>query len=355
MATSNKIDDQFVNKPSGLTFDDLIKEYQQKGATEQRITQSGEAGDVIDNIPIQYGNGWSAYEDQPIIGYEGQGESATPIYGNKALGGFTQNKDGVNYHYDTQGNFKGAEKDSTSFYDQFGPMIMAAMTMGGGAGLLGNALFPSLSGASAAGAGGALAGGVNAGLKGQNILKGALKGGLSGAGALKLGDILGADVVGQDFKNLTLGDANRAISFAQNPTARGALNIASKYLPNDINLGDTGLSVTDILKGVNTAQAFTSGDHRRMFDAATNMFGASSSLLPQSTSKTTPNTDPAAVENTFTPTQSVATTGQSDTGPIQLMTDIFGTDISKAQKTGARGYGFSAGGDIDELLRLLRN
>jgi hypothetical protein len=37
------------------------------------------------------------------------------------------------------------------------------------------------------------------------------------------------------------------------------------------------------------------------------------------------------------------------------MTDIFGTDISKAQKAGARGYGFSAGGDIDELLRLLRS
>ena len=57
--------------------------------------------------------------------------------------------------------------------------------------------------------------------------------------------------------------------------------------------------------------------------------------------------------NPFTPTRSAPV--QTDTGPIQLMTDVFGTDISKAQKTGARGYGFSAGGDIDELLRLLRS
>lgn len=60
--------------------------------------------------------------------------------------------------------------------------------------------------------------------------------------------------------------------------------------------------------------------------------------------------------NPFAPTpKATPSTSQTDTGPIQLMTDMFGTDISKAQKTGARGYGFSAGGDIDELLRLLRS
>jgi hypothetical protein len=37
------------------------------------------------------------------------------------------------------------------------------------------------------------------------------------------------------------------------------------------------------------------------------------------------------------------------------MTDLFGSDISKAQKASARGYGFAAGGDIDELLRILRS
>lgn len=58
--------------------------------------------------------------------------------------------------------------------------------------------------------------------------------------------------------------------------------------------------------------------------------------------------------NPFTPTPRAAPV-QSDTGPIQLMTDIFGTNIATTQKAGARGYGFSAGGEIDELLRLLRS
>jgi len=67
------------------------------------------------------------------------------------------------------------------------------------------------------------------------------------------------------------------------------------------------------------------------------------------------NQNVAATDNTFKPTQLAAAPVQSDTSPIQLMTDIFGTDIAKAQKTGARTYGFSGGGDIDELLQLLRS
>jgi hypothetical protein len=58
--------------------------------------------------------------------------------------------------------------------------------------------------------------------------------------------------------------------------------------------------------------------------------------------------------NPFKPEQSGRPPSQTDTGPIQLMTDIFGTNIATTQKAAARGYGFSAGGDIDELLRLLR-
>jgi hypothetical protein len=58
--------------------------------------------------------------------------------------------------------------------------------------------------------------------------------------------------------------------------------------------------------------------------------------------------------NPFAPAPK-STPSQTDTGPIQLMTDVFGTNIATAQKAAARGYGFSAGGDIDELLRLLRS
>jgi hypothetical protein len=59
--------------------------------------------------------------------------------------------------------------------------------------------------------------------------------------------------------------------------------------------------------------------------------------------------------NPFKPTPAPSAPSQTDTGPIQLMTDVFGTNIATAQKAAARGYGFSAGGDIDELLRLLRS
>lgn len=48
-------------------------------------------------------------------------------------------------------------------------------------------------------------------------------------------------------------------------------------------------------------------------------------------------------------------TGQSATGPLQLMQDYFGTDISRINSTPASAFKLSGGGDIDELLRLLRS
>jgi hypothetical protein len=339
MATSNVIDD-------------LIKEYLQKGATTRRDVMEGEEMKSYYD-PTDLGGGWNAWEKPgKQIGMQGQGEDVTPIYEQPGLGGFSRKEgDFVNF-YDTEGQLvhrqKWNENDLKSIWGDLGPLAMAALTAGGGAGVLGNSLF-GLQGAAAAGAGGALAGGVNAGLTGRNILTGALRGGLGGAGALKLGNILGTDV--------TVGDVSKAVNFAQNPTLNNLFGAASKYLPSDISLGNTGISVNDIMKGVNAAQAFTSGDHRRMFDAATGMAGGPSSSAVQSTSSTqsaAPQNE-AAADNAFKPTQSAAIPVQSDTGPIQLMQDIFGTDIASAQKTGARGYGFSGGGDIDELLRILRS
>jgi hypothetical protein len=42
------------------------------------------------------------------------------------------------------------------------------------------------------------------------------------------------------------------------------------------------------------------------------------------------------------------------TGPLQLMQDYFGTDVSRINSTPASAFKLSGGGDIDELLRLLR-
>ena len=244
-----------------ITLQELKDMYAEKGGTTQRITQSGEAGDVIDYLTNDLGEGFSAREDQPIIGYEGQGMDATPIYGDKVLSGFTQAKDGMDYFYDPEGVFQGSQKsqEADSFWDTFGPLIMGAVTMGGGGAFLGNSLF-GLTGTAAAGAGGALAGGVNAALTDQNILQGALKGGVGSAGAMELGNT-----------GFTLGDVNKAINFAQNPTLAGAANLASPYVTTNFELGDTGFTTNDLLKGVNTIQALGSGDDKRIFDTITGL------------------------------------------------------------------------------------
>ena len=244
-----------------MTLEELKKLYAEKGATTQRITQSGDAGDVIDYLTNDLGEGFMAREDQPIIGYEGQGMDATPIFGDKVLSGFTQAKDGMDYFYDPEGVFQGSRKsqEADTFWDTFGPLIMGAVTMGGGGAFLGNSLF-GLTGTAAAGAGGALAGGVNAALTDQDILTGALKGGVGGAGAMELGNT-----------GFTLGDVNKAINFAQNPTLAGAANLASPYVTTNFDIGDTGFTTNDVLKGVNTVQALGSGDNRRIFDTITGL------------------------------------------------------------------------------------
>ena len=257
-----------VATPSGsFTLDDLKALYKQKGATEQRITQSGDAGDVIDYIPIQYGNGWSAFENdnRKIIDYIGSGMDATPVYDDapKTLGGFSKQEGDYITDYDLEGNAiarrKWNESDLKNMWDYLGPIAMGAITMGGGAGLIGNSLF-GLTGTAAAGAGGALAGGFNAAVNDQNILTGALKGGLGSAGALEIGNT-----------GFTLGDVNKAINFAQNPTLAGAANLASPYVTTNFDIGDTGFTTNDLLKGVNTVQALGSGDNRRIFDTITGL------------------------------------------------------------------------------------
>lgn len=260
-----------------LTLQELKDLYAEKGATEKRYTDT-EQGRTEDDIAVQYGDGWSAFENdnRKIIDYIGQGMDATPVYDDapKTLGGFSKQEGDYITDYDVNGNFLGRHKWNESnlkkIIQDLGPLAMAAVTMGGGGAFLGNSLF-GLTGAGASAAGGALAGGINAYGNDQDILKGALLGGVSGAGTAKLSDILGADALGGTFKNATLGDVNKAINFAQNPTAAGAVNLASPYMTTNFELGDTGFTTNDLLKGVNTAQALGSGDNKKIFDAITGL------------------------------------------------------------------------------------
>jgi hypothetical protein len=250
-----------------MTLEELKALYEEKGATEKRYTDT-EQGRTEDDIALQYGNGWTAFENdnRKIIDYIGSGMDATPVYDDapKTLGGFSKQEGDYIYNYDPEGNYLGRNKwnesDLKMMWDAIGPVVMGAMTMGGGAGALGSYLFPSLGATAAAGAGGALAGGFNAAVNDQDILKGALKGGVGSAGALQLGDT-----------GFTLGDVNKAINFAQNPTLAGAANLASPYVTTNFELGNTGFTTNDLLKGINTVQALGSGDNKRIFDTITGL------------------------------------------------------------------------------------
>ena len=252
-----------------MTLEELKALYNEKGATEKRYTDT-EQGRIEDEIPIQYGDGWFASNAAPeIIGYQpgaGGGEGGdlpVPIYStDKKLGGFAKQEGDYVYNYDPEGNYTGRtkwnENSLKTMIQDLGPIALAALTAGGGAGLtsLGETLF-GLEGAGATAAGGALAGGVNAYGNDQNILKGALLGAASGAGSTALGDT-----------GLTVGDVKKAYDVIQNPSIAGIVNAASPYMPN-VSVGDGAVSLNDVLKGVGTAQALSSGDYNQIFKAIT--------------------------------------------------------------------------------------
>ena len=189
---------------------------------------------------------------------------ATPVYDEapKTLGGFSKQEGDYITDYDLNGNAiarrKWNESDLKTMWNDLGPIVMAAMS-GPAGGWLGEALGLGLTGTAAAGAGGALAGGFNAAMNDQNILQGALKGGAGSAGALQLGDT-----------GFTLGDATKAINFAQNPSAAGAVNLFAPSV-GGTQIGDTGVSLGDVFKGVGTAKALGSGDNQQIFNAITGL------------------------------------------------------------------------------------
>ena len=254
-----------------MTLEELKALYGEKGGMQQRVTTT-EQGDIIDYIPTQLGEGWTAYEKPgDIIGYEGQGMDATPISAPSSLGGFTKQEGDYVTTYDLNGNVidrhKWNENDLKTMWNDIGPVAMAALTGPGGAEWLGNSLF-GLSGTAAAGAGGALAGGFNAAVNDGNILKGALLGGAAGAGGAELGDT-----------GIKVSDVKKAYDFIQNPSLAGIVNAASPYVP-EISAG--GMSLNDVLKGVGTAQALGSGDYNKVFKAFTGMAGDQGKSLKSS-------------------------------------------------------------------------
>ena len=96
--------------------------------------------------------------------------------------------------YQSQVGYQGGSNSFTDFVREIAPFALTAATAGGGGAWLGNLLAPGAAAATQAALGGAAFGGGISALTGQNVLKGALLGGLGGYASSTLGQALNAGV-----------------------------------------------------------------------------------------------------------------------------------------------------------------
>ena len=283
-----------------MTLEELKALYAEKGATQQRVTPS-EQGDIIDYIPVQLGEGWTAYEKQPteIVDYIGQGMDATPIYKQLApeekLGGFTKQEGDYVTTYDLNGKVidrhKWNESDFKTMWNDLGPIIMAA--------------------------GSTYLGGIPLG-----------ETGLTAANAVSAAKAI---------------DSGNPLGFLS--SISGALDQAG------VNLD--GMSTKDVLKYIGLANTVTGG-------AISNALGGGSSSNTGSgatpATQPQPSSDPsvlALLAGNQQP-QVIQTASQDPYTTIKSMEDVFGSDI--AYKLKALGAPRNlASTDLDALARLLRN
>lgn len=227
------------------TFADLTKAYNEKGATTRRDVMEGEEMKTYYE-PTDLGGGWMAWEKPPeIIGVEGQGENAVPIYSKPELGGFSRKEgDKVNF-YNLNGDVVHSQNWNESAFNMawqdVGPVAMAALTAGGAGGALGSTLLGEGASQIASNAlGGALLGGGGAALSGGNVLQGALLGGAGGA----LSGYMAGDTAtsSNSLANVNTVELNAAYDAASNMVdsgmSAGQINeqlVSAGYDPNVIN------------------------------------------------------------------------------------------------------------------------
>jgi hypothetical protein len=206
-----------------------------------------------------------------------------------------------------------------------------------------------------------------AAIQGKDPVTALLTGGASAGTAAITGNIPGfsdlPDFVKRTINagiatNLSGGDGSKAAASAliNSAISKASSQVAAYRKDNnaDLNaLAQSGLNTAnpnDVLLAGNQA----SSNFPLNFSAAPDKTVASGTPY-SSTSINDPVNMLTESNNPFTPTQVAANTVQNDGSSIQLMTDVFGKDIAAPQKIAASSFKFSAGGDIDELLRLLRS
>jgi len=170
--------------------------------------------------------------------------------------------------YDQRGNIVKYEDQGGDGFGDFAKMVaLSALTAGfGGAAGVGQNLF-GLSGTAGQIAGGATLGAGRAAISGGDILKGALTGGIGGAGNLGIGDT--GFTVGQAMtavnaiKAAEKGDWMNAITGAASLSGAGSTQI-----------GDTGYTLGDLAKNAKLAQAVLSGNPQAIIGAITRVAGS---------------------------------------------------------------------------------
>jgi hypothetical protein len=151
------------------------------------------------------------------------------------------------------GLFKGVGNLLSSDAVKFlGPMI-ASGGLGGAAGIGQSLGIGSIGGGAVLGAG-------TAALSGGDVLKGAIMGGLGGAGDIKIGDT-----------GFTVGDLTKTANVVKSVESGdllgavvGAANIAGA---GNTQIGDTGLTINDLSKNINLAKAVVSEQPQAIFNA----------------------------------------------------------------------------------------
>lgn len=177
---------------------------------------------------------------------------------------------------DAQGNVSYINNDTHDGFADFAKMVaMSALTAGlGGAAGVGQSLF-GLSGTAGSIAGGAALGAGRAALTGGDILRGALTGGVGGAGNLSIGDT-----------GFTVGQAMTAVNAAQ-AAAKGdwmsaITSAASLSGAGSTKIGDTGYTLSDLAKNAKLAQAVLSGNPQAIIGAITKVAGSANKDIIQS-------------------------------------------------------------------------
>jgi len=182
--------------------------------------------------------------------------------------------------YDQRGNIVKYEDAGGDGFSDFAKMVaLSALTAGvgsafGGASGLGNSLY-GLTGTAGQIAGGATLGAGRAAITGGDIFKGALTGGIGGAGNLGIGDT-----------GFTVGQAMTAVNALKAAEKGDWMNAitgaASLSGAGNTQIGDTGYTLGDLAKNAKLAQAVLSGNPQAIIGAITRVAGSANQDIIQS-------------------------------------------------------------------------